>query len=210
MTAKYKLSGLVMGSLILLAACQSPETVIEPEAPVQEVTPELVAEVEAFEDQAQRLAKLELVSVEIADELYNTDEVLRAWVDEQKAVPGLYVNTIGDYTYLLAAAGKKDTTGYGMGYIDSRRDDVGLYVVYTVIEPMLTEGETIETTESYPFMVLRLPETNEEVRGIFVEERDIASYLTALNPVSTESDSDNQDDAESDSTEETPENESLE
>lgn len=118
--------------------------------------------------QEDKLAKAQDIKYEVLDESVLSTDVLKEWVDENKKAEGVYSNSDDEYTYILIAGGKKDTTGYGISLEKLNGDMKNIGVQYKVISP--ENPNIIENEESYPNMVIRLPKDTRNIKEELLKE----------------------------------------
>lgn len=120
-------------------------------------------------NQKATLAKAQDIKYEVLDESVIQTEILKRWVDEnQKQGKGVYNTNDDKFTYILISGGKQDTTGYGINLKKLNGELKQIIVDYSVIKPI--NNSNIETKESYPHMIIRLPKDSRDIKGNLIEE----------------------------------------
>lgn len=163
-------------SILLVGGCLAACT------PTNQVVTDVDLEIEALSHvqptyDAFKLKQKNLPSItaEVVDEFYHHDEELSSWIDVVKKSQGVYVQTYGDYQYVVLATGEQPCSGFGVAFLGAYQENQTIYVVYSLITPDVTESGS----PSYPFSLLRFPNsTDSQFKSVWVNEDDIALFLS--------------------------------
>ena len=136
------------------------------------VTIVLLVQVEQQQDPFEPTPSYE---VQMADELYYTDETIQQWVDEVCQEAGTYEQKIGAYQYLLLCGGEQSKDRSALALVDTVQTETNIQVVYALVE---IENEEYNQNQKAPFMLVRIPNhLNLKLVAKQISEDDISTYL---------------------------------
>ena len=113
--------------------------------------------------------------VQLADELYYTDETIQAWIDSVRDEKGVHKKTIKNFKYLLICAGSQSNDQAALALVDTVQTQKEMQVVYAFIEG---DAANVSEEESKPFMLVRIP-ANSSLKLVAkqISEDKIPAYL---------------------------------
>lgn len=91
--------------------------------------------------------------VQMADELYYSDETIKEWIDSVRGEKGVHQKTIDKFKYLLICAGTQVNDQAALALVDTIQTNKTIKVVYALV------GADAEASnkEVQPFMLVRIP-----------------------------------------------------
>lgn len=113
--------------------------------------------------------------VQLADELYYSDEAIQAWVDQVREKKGIYTQTIDKFVYLAICAGTQPDNQLALALVDTIQSNKKIEVIYSIVKQ---ESEMVKPIPTQPFMLVRVPKSwNVKLVGKEIAESEIPAYL---------------------------------